>query len=330
MNVSISILVPVYKVELYLRRCIDSVLIQDFQDWELILVDDGSPDDCPAICDEYAERDKRIRVIHKSNEGLVSARLAGYQNASGKYLIFLDSDDFFLPNALSTLYNYIEKGYDIVRACNRRVLDNGTFTIEKGRFHSGEIVGNQNYMEKTINAELSTYLWGAIYKKELFNENIFKLILQVSIGEDWLTNVGVGKHVKTALCVNDVVYCYFINTQSMMQQKVCSYAYVNKVKHILEQITIHSSDKIKELVKYNRVAAIIKCFFVPELKFDWQNYKEILKFIRQDNVKMEMEQWINNKFLLLIHFPLLYYVYSRLYCLAFRFLKLKGKKRVVI
>ena len=87
MSVSISVLVPVYKVEPYLRRCIDSVLEQDFQDWELILVDDGSPDNCPAICDEYAERDKRIRVIHKPNGGLVSARLAGFReckrNVSG-------------------------------------------------------------------------------------------------------------------------------------------------------------------------------------------------------------------------------------------------------
>ena len=88
MSVSISVLVPVYKVEPYLRRCIDSVLEQDFQDWELILVDDGSPDNCPAICDEYAERDKRIRVIHKPNGGLVSARLAGFQNARGTYLVF--------------------------------------------------------------------------------------------------------------------------------------------------------------------------------------------------------------------------------------------------
>ena len=76
MNIKISILVPVYNVEQYLPRCIESVLVQDFHYWEMILVDDGSPDKCPQICDEYAEKDNRIRVVHKPNGGLVSARLA--------------------------------------------------------------------------------------------------------------------------------------------------------------------------------------------------------------------------------------------------------------
>lgn len=87
-NVKISILVPVYNVERYLARCIDSVLSQSFQEWELILVDDGSTDNCPRICDEYANKDKRIKVIHKLNGGLPSARQVGFINAVGEYLIF--------------------------------------------------------------------------------------------------------------------------------------------------------------------------------------------------------------------------------------------------
>ena len=86
--VNVSILVPIYNVEEYLARCIDSVLMQDFKNWEMILVDDGSLDDSPKICDEYAINDKRIKVIHKENGGLVSARLAGFEAAVGKYLLF--------------------------------------------------------------------------------------------------------------------------------------------------------------------------------------------------------------------------------------------------
>ena len=106
-NVKISILVPVYNVEQYLPRCIESVLSQDFQDWEMILVDDGSPDKCPQICDEYSQKDLRIKVLHKKNGGLVSARQAGFLLAKGKYIlhqfktflrkstdIFLSSDRF--------------------------------------------------------------------------------------------------------------------------------------------------------------------------------------------------------------------------------------------
>lgn len=90
----LSIIVPVYRVEKYLRQCVDSVLNQSFRDWELILVDDGSPDACPQICDEYAAQDPRVKVIHKANGGLSSARNAGTEAATGDYVLFLDSDDW--------------------------------------------------------------------------------------------------------------------------------------------------------------------------------------------------------------------------------------------
>ncbi|MDR2409141.1 MAG: glycosyltransferase, partial [Bacteroidales bacterium] len=90
----LSIIVPVYKVEPYLRRCIDSILAQTFTDFECILIDDGSPDGCPAICDEYAEKDKRIMVIHQENEGVSAARNAGLDIAKGEWIGFVDSDDW--------------------------------------------------------------------------------------------------------------------------------------------------------------------------------------------------------------------------------------------
>ena len=100
----ISVIVPVYKVEPYLRRCVDSVLAQTYGGFELILVDDGSPDNCGAICDRYATRDDRIRVIHQENAGQGKARNVGMDQAVGKYIIFLDSDDYWLPATLKTLY----------------------------------------------------------------------------------------------------------------------------------------------------------------------------------------------------------------------------------
>mgnify|MGYP002711065744 FL=1 len=156
-NSIISILIPVYNVERYLPRCIESVLSQDFQDWEMILVDDGSPDKCPQICDEYSQKDLRIKVLHKKNGGLVSARQAGYLLAKGKYILHLDSDDWLMPHAIATLYNYAEQGdYDIVRGCNRRVYDDGSFTIERGRFYKGEVTGSEQYLEKVITADFET------------------------------------------------------------------------------------------------------------------------------------------------------------------------------
>lgn len=98
-----SIIVPIYKVEEYLHKCIDSILAQTFKDFELLLIDDGSPDNCPKICDEYARQDNRIRVIHKINGGLVAARNTGVNEATGQYICYVDGDDWIAPNLLEVI-----------------------------------------------------------------------------------------------------------------------------------------------------------------------------------------------------------------------------------
>ena len=100
----ISVIVPVYKVEKYLPQCIDSILAQTFTDFELLLVDDGSPDRCGEICEEYAGKDTRIRVFHQANAGLSCARNTGLMNACGRYVTFIDSDDYVKPCYLESLY----------------------------------------------------------------------------------------------------------------------------------------------------------------------------------------------------------------------------------
>ena len=105
----ISIIVPIYNVEQYLKRCVDSILAQTFKDFELILVDDGSPDSCPFICDEYARIDSRIKVIHKANGGLSDARNAGLEMAMGNYIAFVDSDDWIASDTYEYLYELIKK-----------------------------------------------------------------------------------------------------------------------------------------------------------------------------------------------------------------------------
>lgn len=104
-----SIIIPVYKVEEYLKECVDSVLIQNYNDFEVILIDDGSPDKCPEICDEYAKNDARVKVIHKKNGGLSSARNAGMDAATGDYIVFLDSDDWIDQGCLSGFANVLNK-----------------------------------------------------------------------------------------------------------------------------------------------------------------------------------------------------------------------------
>lgn len=114
---TISVIVPVYKVEPYLRKCVDSILGQTFRDFELILVDDGSPDGCPEICDKYAEKDSRVKVIHKENGGLSSARNAGLDVAKGEYIAFVDSDDWINPEMLEIMQNRMQQHHADVAIC---------------------------------------------------------------------------------------------------------------------------------------------------------------------------------------------------------------------
>lgn len=121
----LSVIIPVYKVEKYLSRCVDSVLSQTFKDFELILVDDGSPDNCPKLCDDYAKKDSRVKVIHKQNGGLSSARNAGLEICTGDYIFFIDSDDFLTDeNVLSDFVNKAEaENSDFVYALMNRATD---------------------------------------------------------------------------------------------------------------------------------------------------------------------------------------------------------------
>ena len=127
----ISIIVPVYNVEKYINDCVDSVINQSYQNWEMILVDDGSPDRCPEYCDKYATLDSRIKVIHQENKGLSEARNVGMRMATGEYLYFLDSDDFLVENSLSTLVEtgdkfnwpeYIKGSHYVLMPDNSKIL----------------------------------------------------------------------------------------------------------------------------------------------------------------------------------------------------------------
>ncbi|MBO4939129.1 MAG: glycosyltransferase [Oscillospiraceae bacterium] len=137
-DIFFSIIIPVYRVERYLHECVDSVLAQSFRDFEVILVDDGSPDRCPGICDAYAENDSRVRVIHKENGGLSDARNAGVRQARGEYLMFLDSDDYWDdPDALKKIHLEITgsgAGADIVIFQAKLLYPDGSMIPDSGRF----------------------------------------------------------------------------------------------------------------------------------------------------------------------------------------------------
>lgn len=165
---SVSVIVPVYKVEPYLRRCVDSILAQTYTDFELILVDDGSPDNCGVICDEYAAKDKRVHVIHQENQGLATARNHGlkwiFSNSNSEYVTFIDSDDWVHAKYLELLYKGIE-------AFDAGMSQCGFVKVFEER--ESPAVGEQMLCvtpDEQYIRWFSTYAWGKLYHKDLFRE----------------------------------------------------------------------------------------------------------------------------------------------------------------
>lgn len=170
MKETISIIVPVYNVEKYLKKCIESIINQTYSNLEIILVDDGTKDNSGMICDEYAQKDNRIKVIHKENGGLSDARNAGMRMATGEYIAFVDGDDYIENDMYEFLYNELKKENADISICNRYLAyENGTIkNIEKHK--TRKILNNvEGLIELNSFTSFDMAVWDKLYKKEIFN-----------------------------------------------------------------------------------------------------------------------------------------------------------------
>lgn len=215
-----SVIVPVYGVEQYLRKCVDSVLSQSFEDYEIILVDDGSKDNCPAICDEYASADSRIRVIHKENGGLVSARNAGIKSAQGDYICYVDGDDLVTDNWLSCIYEKIQSSEvkpDIVVFGAEKVFSDHNEIIE---YTVPEGFYDKDRLEKELYPILFSdrryhlgkeaiypAVWAKAFKRELLSEHYCK-DEKITRGEDTTVSMECLIYAQNIVVCYDVLYYY--------------------------------------------------------------------------------------------------------------------------
>ena len=148
----VSVIIPVYKVEKYLDRCVESIVNQTYKNLEIILVDDGSPDNCPRICDAWAEKDDRIKVIHKENAGMGMARNSGLETATGEYLMFVDSDDYLSENAVEVLYErMVVDGSDMAVGKHADVYDDGTINDTFCRWMENSLKKHRNFCRRSEN-----------------------------------------------------------------------------------------------------------------------------------------------------------------------------------
>lgn len=222
----LSIIVPIYKIEEFLLQCIESIIMQSFQDFELILVDDGSPDGCPEICEQYAKKDLRIKVLHKTNGGLVSARKAGLKVASGEYIGYVDGDDWVEPDFYK---NLMEKAFeydaDIVAAGFIKDLgDNLTFKtnpIKFGYYNRSDIekhiVPKMMFNTESFEPGLFTYVWNKVFKKSVLYDAQMNVPENISLGEDAACVYPAVLQADSICISNDCLYHYRQRADSMLK-----------------------------------------------------------------------------------------------------------------
>lgn len=248
---NVSVIVPIYNTEKYLSSCIDSILVQTFTDFELILVDDGSTDSSGKICDKYAKKDSRIVVIHKENGGANRARETGVNNAKGNWIMFVDSDDTITNNAIDILFHNASEKHDI-------------------------IIG-QIFSEKTCNSNISietyrNYLIRGKYvqpvskliRKSLFSTNSFNFPNSISIGEDMLMNIQLSfLSTKQVIVIPNKIYnynyraCSAINTRKNSIKYECDFwkilyslIPINIINHYEHALFTHTYTQWKKFCEY--------------------------------------------------------------------------------
>lgn len=279
----ITVIVPVYKVEKYLERCVDSILNQTYKDWVLLLVDDGSPDNCGKMCDEYTEKDNRIFVIHQKNGGLSSARNTGlnwfYEQNISDYITFVDSDDLIHPQYLEFLMNEISEKNVNISVCSYTRI-----SVENSCKNYSNIVceltGPEDFL---VNHPWQyNYAWGKLYHKSVFED------VRYPVGknfEDTFTTYKTLHKCENISYVDLPLYCYMPNEQGISRspwkqsELVVFDAMQEQLQFYKEKGLQKAFEKERELFVHHHAYQIVR---IKENKKDLKKNKKILQKIKKD------------------------------------------------
>jgi glycosyltransferase involved in cell wall biosynthesis len=251
---AISVIIPIYNTEATLPRCIDSVLAQSFTDYEIILVDDGTPDGAGRIADDYATRHSCITVIHQQNQGLAEARHAGIRKAQGQYVMHVDSDDTLPPDSLEFLHDKaISLNLDIAYGGYHRIPENGKRYVVFHR-QTGLLTGD-DFLSSNLLVGCLFASWGCISKKELWEHDVFPSQCAILPSEDSIINIKLSEFAGRVGVFNHVVYNYYFNPKSLSITGKLSKQ--NNWKFYFDEIESNLSRR-NLLTKYNKELHTLK------------------------------------------------------------------------
>ena len=268
----ISIIVPIYNVEDYLVECVNSLIRQVYKNIEIILVDDGSPDNCPEICDEFAKKDSRIRVFHKQNGGLSDARNYGIECAKGKYVCFVDSDDFVSEDYIQCLYNGIIQNNADISICGfTNYLKNGK-KVCKIKHIEGRVYDKINaHIYLNVLGYFDVASWNKIYKKELFDN------IKFPVGktcEDWRIMYKIFDLVDKIYYDSTVKYFYRRRENSITTSKKVR---LDSLEAALDAIHFYEEKEYKKVLPYAYQSLMIACMGITNSMIDCKDYSNLKK-----------------------------------------------------
>ena len=298
MNEKISIIIPVYKVQDYLAKCIESILHQTYKNLEIIMVDDGSPDDCGKICDHYAARDERIHVIHKKNEGVARARNDGLDHATGDYISFIDSDDWISKNAYEYLHQGIIK-YDAdcsVGRCIRVIDKDGVLTPQKG---SVPPVRCKTSTEAIKDVLLNhSAVWNRLFKRHVFEQIRFPLD---RINDDEVVALHAYAECDKIVFLNQATYYYRIRQNSIttsgfsLRNVDCYHNSIDNLAFIRNRLP-----ELEACAEFKYIKAMLYCYVnLYKLKKNPKAVK-VRRRIHQD-IRKNISVALTNRY---VHLPL--------------------------
>lgn len=285
----VSIIVPVYKVEKYLSRCIESIINQTYKNIEIILVDDGSPDKCPIICDDFAKQDQRIRVIHKINGGVSDARNVGIKESSGKYICFVDGDDYLSSFFCEKTIKEAE-----MNNCDIVITDFYTFRDNKA------IETHSLVSDRIINKDMSAYfcgdvnthraIWATLFKSSIIKNIQFEKDLKIA--EDFLFLLRSLKVANNITYLKECLYYYYINNDSIMNSKIKDNNFfinsINGLKKCKDEIQDNKIEKMLNFEIY--MNSCLSLIYVNK-----QLYKKYSCLNDRDNYKTYINNVINKR-----------------------------------
>ena len=225
----ISVIVPIYNVERYLDRCINSIVGQSYRNLDIVLVDDGSPDNCPKMCDEWAEKDQRIRVVHKANAGLGMARNTGIEHALGKYICFFDSDDYIAPNTIEVAYTALIENQAEIAVFGSATVDESK-TVLNTKIPEAHVYQEDEVLQEFLpalmgedpntgyDAHIPFSAWSCLFSMELIQRAQWRFVSEREIvSEDIYSLMELYKSVRKVVVLKECFYFYCRNGASLTQ-----------------------------------------------------------------------------------------------------------------